>query len=113
VFVAVRHLVAVRWTTFAVLPGRTAKRFRKIKKEELGVLGDEGGDVGAGEAEIGEEGAYGVGVGGGLEVVELRVGPGGVSRGEAASVDEVVVVHDADARAWGVEGRGGGEEVAM
>ena len=40
--------------------------------EELGVLGDDDGDLGTGQAEAGEEGEDGVGIGGGLEVGELR-----------------------------------------
>uniref|UniRef100_N1QPV6 Uncharacterized protein n=1 Tax=Aegilops tauschii TaxID=37682 RepID=N1QPV6_AEGTA len=64
--------------------------------EELRVLGDEGGDVGAGEAEAGEEGEDGVGIGGGLEVGELGGGLEGLRSGEAAGVDKVVL--DGEAR---------------
>uniref|UniRef100_M8BBI0 Uncharacterized protein n=1 Tax=Aegilops tauschii TaxID=37682 RepID=M8BBI0_AEGTA len=39
--------------------------------KELGGPDDEGGGVGAGESEAGEEGEHGVGISGGLEVGEL------------------------------------------
>lgn len=71
------------------------------------VLGDEGGDIGAGEAEVGEEGQDGVGVGGGLEVGELGGGLEGLSFGEAAGGDEVVLHGEATR----VGGNGGDEAV--
>jgi hypothetical protein len=41
---------------------------------DLRVLGDEGGDVGGGEAETSEEGEDGIGLGGGSEVGDLSGG---------------------------------------
>ena len=63
------------------------------------VLGDGGGDVGAGEAEAGEEGEDGVGIGRGLEVGELRGGFDCLGSGEAAGGDEVLLRREA--RVWG------------
>uniref|UniRef100_N1QSZ3 Uncharacterized protein n=1 Tax=Aegilops tauschii TaxID=37682 RepID=N1QSZ3_AEGTA len=83
--------------------------------DELRILGDDGRDIGAGEAEVGEEGEDGVGLGRGLEVGELgggleclgggeeavereewgggRMGSGGEEMGEDALPE---VEHDAD-----------------
>jgi hypothetical protein len=76
--------------------------------EELRVAGDEGSDVGAGEAEACEEYEDGVGISGRLEVGELGRGLEGLRSGEAAGVDKVVV--DGKSRAWGSGGGRGGRE---
>ena len=76
--------------------------------EELRVLDDEGGHVGAGEAEVREEGEHGVGLGWGFEVGELRGVPECLGSGEAAGVDEVVL--DGEFRIRGNGRRAGGEE---
>ena len=84
--------------------------FLHFGAEEQRVLGDDGGHVGAGEAEAGKEGEDGVGIGGGFEVGELGGGLEGLGSGEAARVDEVLL--DGEARVWGSgrRGRGRGEE---
>jgi hypothetical protein len=76
--------------------------------EELGVPGDDGSNVGAGEAEAGEECEHSIGIGWGLDVGELRGGLEGLRSREAAGVDEVFL--DGEARAWRNGGRGHGEE---
>uniref|UniRef100_A0A8R7UK62 Uncharacterized protein n=1 Tax=Triticum urartu TaxID=4572 RepID=A0A8R7UK62_TRIUA len=67
--------------------------------EELRVPGDDRGDIGAGEAEAGEEGDHGVGIGGGLEAGELAGGLGGLCPREAAGGEEVVL--RSESGAWG------------
>jgi hypothetical protein len=61
--------------------------------------GDEGGDVGAGEAEAGEVCKDSVGIGRGLEMGELCGGLEGLRSCKAAGVDEVLL--DGERGAWG------------
>jgi hypothetical protein len=53
--------------------------------------GDEGGYVGAGHAEAGEEGKDGVGITGGLEVIEPLGRLEGLGSGQAAGGDKVLL----------------------
>jgi hypothetical protein len=87
-------------------PGEAAPH---VGAQQPWVGGDGGGDaVGAREAEVGEEGEDGVGIGGGPEVGELLRSLGCLGSGEAAGGDEVLV----DGEGFGGNWRGGGEEAA-
>lgn len=77
-----------------------------VGAEDSGVLGDDGGDLGAGEAEVREEGEDRVGVGGVLEVGDPLRRLEGLLSGEAAGGDEVVLDGEG---VWG-DAFGGGQE---
>jgi hypothetical protein len=81
----------MRQTEAGETRGDGGQGFLHFGAEELRVLGDNGSDIGAGEAEVGEEGENGVGLGGGLEVGELRGSLECLGSGEAAGADEVVL----------------------
>lgn len=79
-----------------------------VDAEESGIFGDDGGEVGAGDVEAGQEGEHGVGLRGRAESGDTFGCLEGLLSGEAASGDEVVGDREGAAR-----GGGGTAEEAM